>query len=99
MTEDDDWPFADPKNLAVFTTASVLEDGSVITYVTHDADDGAWQFHGANETDNLDDARLVALSAIYQLDRSIGSLADLPLGWHAWRATRDDDWIRTESSD
>lgn len=99
MNEDDDWPFADAKNLAVFTTASVLEDGNAITYVTHDADDGAWQFHGANETGDLDDARLVALSAMYRLDPSIGSLADLPPGWHAWRATRDADWIRTESSD
>ena len=40
----DDWPFTDPENLAVFTLARVVRGESPILRVTHDEDDGGWQF-------------------------------------------------------
>lgn len=39
------WPFADPWNVAVFTTRQIVRDGEPILHVSHDWDDGAWQFH------------------------------------------------------
>ena len=38
-----DWLFADTPTTAFITTRQVLE-GATILLVTHDADDGAWQF-------------------------------------------------------
>ena len=44
MKSQDQWPFADPKNVAVITLKSITMGGSPILHVTHDADDGMWQF-------------------------------------------------------
>lgn len=38
------WPFDDPPNRRCYTTVHVLENNDPILLVTHDADDGAWQF-------------------------------------------------------
>lgn len=89
------WPFVDPPNLAVFTTADVLERGLPIVRVTHDEDDGCWQFHSENGApDDLQEARLVALRTIVRLDPTIPALADLPLGWCALRAAPGAPWRR-----
>lgn len=37
------WQFAEPENVLVFTSKDVVELGKPIQYVSHDADDGAWQ--------------------------------------------------------
>jgi hypothetical protein len=39
-----DWPFEDPANTAAITTRLVLDDGAPILLVTHDLEDGGWQF-------------------------------------------------------
>ena len=49
-----------PKNVAVFTTRQVVHDGQPILWVTHDEDDGAWQFHTGGSADEAD-AMIVGL--------------------------------------
>lgn len=88
----DDWPFADPPNVAAITVQSVIE-GAPILLVTHDADDGGWQFHTGGDA-NEDDGRVVSLASIFASDPSIGELADLPLGWRAWREAPGEPWTR-----
>lgn len=87
------WPFADPPNAAVFTSKRIVEGSEWIQHVTHDEDDGAWQFHSSEPTAESD-AALVALKTVFELDPSIGALSDLPLGWSATRETRDRPWHR-----
>jgi len=86
------WPFADPPNLATITTRFVMEGSRPILLVTHEADEGSWQLL-CGTTSNPDDARVVALRNVYELDPTIGELADLPFGWCAWRHTPKDPWI------
>lgn len=86
------FPFREAENLAVFTTVHVL-NGKPILRVTHDADDGAWQFLCAT-TSSEQDARVVALRHVYALDPSVGELADLPLGWAALRESPSAPWQR-----
>jgi hypothetical protein len=90
-----EWPFREPKNLAVFTTRYVLEDRLPILLVTHD-EDGSWQFL-CGTTDASADAKLVCLFDIHQLDPSASSLAYLPEGWQATRQTASDPWTRKKS--
>ncbi len=85
-----EWLFADPQNVAVLTTRQILE-GAAILYVSHDEDDGAWQFH-SGEIINDADARIVSLRKIVELDNSVARLADLPLGSIATRPNLDNDW-------
>ena len=88
------WLFADPPNVAAITTREVLSGTERICYVTHDSDDGAWQFHGDNTSTSEDDAAVVALRTIVDLDPSIAELADLPLGWCARRVANGSAWER-----
>jgi hypothetical protein len=95
-----DWPFEDPRNVAVFTTADVIDRSLPVVYVTHDEDDGAWQFHSANGApDDRAEHRLVALEEIVTQDRTIAELADLPCGWRALRSTAGAPWRREPAAE
>ena len=99
MTTDEIWPFGDPENLAVITTRQVTEGKAPILIVSHDEDDGGWQFlpgHGPLLEEN---ARVVGLRRIWLLDPSVGELADLPLGWQASRNAPADPWRRAPRAD
>jgi hypothetical protein len=73
----------------------IIEGHAWIAYVSHDADDGAWQFHTSEiEPPREAYAALVALSEIVQRDDSVVELADLPAGWCAWRDSEDAPWQR-----
>ena len=75
------WPFEDTPNTASITTRQVL-DGAPILLVTHDADDGSWQFL-CGTTNDTADGRVVGLGEMYGRDTTLGELADLPEGWRA----------------
>jgi hypothetical protein len=91
-----DWPFEDPPNMAVITTVKVLE-GYPVLLVTHDEDDGGWQFL-CGTTNDSDDGRVVGLREMVRKDVSLKELADLPLGWRAWRSSTADPWRREPPS-
>ena len=90
----DNWPFADPKNVAVFTTTQVLRLWQPILHVSHDDEDGAWQFHTGAQQVSAGDAMIVALSDMLEHDPSICELADLPCGWYAERDGTGSRWRR-----
>jgi hypothetical protein len=89
----DAWPFDDAPNTACITTRFVLEDGAPILLVTHDEGDGGWQFL-CGSTNNPDDGRVIGLDCALTLDLGLAELADLPLGWKAWRDSPDHEWDR-----
>ncbi|WP_228050015.1 hypothetical protein [Tychonema sp. LEGE 06208] len=90
---DSHWPFADPQNVAILTSTDILHHDKPILFVSHDVDDGAWQFHTGKNL-SIDRATMVALARIVALDPSLTELADLPLGWIATRQTLTDPWVR-----
>jgi hypothetical protein len=88
------WPFADPRNIAVFTTADVLRLRHPILHVSHDEEDGAWQFHAGAQQTSASDALVVALSEMVEHDPTICEVADLPCGWYAERDRIGSAWRR-----
>ena len=91
-----DWVFPDPPNVAVLTTRSIVEDGAWIAFVSHDEEDGAWQFHDAARAPaRMEDARLVSLRGMVERDPSLRELADLPEGWQAERDAPGAAWRRS----
>jgi len=89
-----DWPFVDdPPNVAVITTRGVVDGTDWIALASLDQDDGDWQFIGS-EGPREDQAMVVSLRSVFERDSSIGELADLPLGWRAWRMAPDQPWQR-----
>lgn len=87
------WPFTDARNTLVFTTRDVIEEGKPILLVTHDQDDGAWQFR-TRKTVPPPEGEIVALDEIIFRDPSVVELADLPLGWSAIRDSMTTPWKR-----
>ncbi|HXY55616.1 MAG TPA: hypothetical protein VEM40_13190 [Nitrospirota bacterium] len=87
------WPFTDSPKTAVYTTRDIIEKGKPILTVTHDQDDGAWQFH-TSITTWATDATIVALEEIVFHDPSVVGLSDLPIGWMAIRDSRGEPWVR-----
>ncbi len=88
------WPFVDPENVAVITLRDITDGKARILWVTHDEEDGMWQFLDGRENPDPSDAAVVSLKHVYGLDPSVGELADLPYGWRAWRSAPDQPWQR-----
>jgi len=92
---DPEYPFADAKNMATITCRHVMKDDKPILYVSHDADDGMWQFL-CGDTHENEDAMLVSLHEVYLHDTTISSIATMPLGriaerkdiYSAWKVRR-----------
>lgn len=91
-TDNDIFPFSDAPNTAVFICSHILDGREKILFVSHDADDGAWQFLCGKEH-NESDARIVSLKYVLDLDPTIVNLKDLPLGHCAERESKNDKWV------
>src|SRR5271166_5870403 len=90
-----DWHFADPQDTVVVTLERILRGDSSLVLVTHDAEDGGWQFLDGEHVFEEDGA-IVLLGEMVQFDPSLLELAHLPPGWYAWRAAPDRPWQRAQ---
>jgi hypothetical protein len=89
------WKFSDNPHKKVFLSEAVANSDEPITYVSHDADDGAWQFLGdsmASETGPV----LRCFHQVVALEPVLIELADLPLGWWAEREKPGAPWVREQ---
>ena len=86
------WKFPDPPDTRVYLSETVHKGTEPITYVSHDAEDGAWQFLG----DSMSDGGGVISCFHHPIDSdsTLAELADLPLGWYAERGKVGEPWIR-----
>lgn len=87
------YKFSEPKNTMVITTKSIVTSDKGILLVSHDADDGMWQFLDGNTVDEKD-ALILSLQEIVQIDCTVNDIHDLPPGWIAYRIKRDAQWIK-----
>lgn len=85
------WPFAEPSNAVAFTNQRVLHEGHAVLMVSHDQD-GDWQFLCGSEDPG--DCLIICLGCAFEHDRTVGLVADLPVGWYAWRESTGDGWSR-----
>ncbi|HMF35203.1 MAG TPA: class IV adenylate cyclase [Isosphaeraceae bacterium] len=90
-----DWRFADSQDTVALTLERILRGDSSLVLVTHDAEDGGWQFLDGEHVFEEDGAT-VLLGEMVQFDPGLLELADLPEGWCAWRAAPDRAWQRAQ---
>ena len=86
------WKFSDPPHTGAYLSKAVHTGTESVTYVSHDEDDGAWQFLGDSMTDT--GGVLVCLHHPLDNDPSLTELADLPVGWCAERSKPGEPWTR-----
>lgn len=89
-----EWPFDEPKNLAVITTKSIMREGKPVLYVFH-TEEEEWSFMDG-EPPKVENGMVVGLSTMMQHDSSLLELANLPPGWVAWRESRNAVWKREQ---
>jgi hypothetical protein len=93
-TRENKYGFETSLNTAVFTTSFVINDKRPITYVSHNFEDGAWQFFSDDLFDDFEKvAKLVSLEEIIDLDTSIIDLSEMQEGYSASRMTLNDKWV------
>jgi len=88
------WKFPDPPHTGAYLSKAVHTGTEPVTYVSHDEDDGAWQFLGDSMTDT--GGVLVCLHHPVDSDPSLTELADLPIGWFAERIKPGEPWTRSK---
>jgi hypothetical protein len=93
----ENWPFDQPPNCAVMTVKDIIAGELPILFVSHDEDDHGWQFLSGDSV-SKEDASVVALREIVELDPSVLKLADLPAGWIATRRSANAGWERKVST-
>ena len=82
--------FKDSSKKAVFTCCHIIEQSKPILYVKHD-EEGDWQFLcGENHT--TEDARIVALQEIINIDPSVSKISNLKRGQTAVRENQESEW-------
>lgn len=86
--------FNEDLNTAVLTTRFVFNDRKPILSVFHHAEDNMWEFLSEEISGCDADFMVVSLGEMIQLDPSIETLADLPLGKCAIRANVNSQWVR-----
>jgi hypothetical protein len=87
------WKFPEDPHTRVFLSDAVHKATEPATFVSHDAEDGAWQFLG----DSMSDGGSPVISCFHHpIDRdpSLAELADLPIGWYAERSGVGKPWVR-----
>lgn len=83
--------FKEQGNTMVITTKDILLGLKSILLVSHDFEDGMWEFLD-NEKLDENEACIVSLDEIIKLDDSLRVLHELPLGWIAYRNSINDLW-------
>ena len=94
---ENEWPFSDAVNTAAFTTKRVVHENHPVLEIKHDLD-GDWQIL-CGTTHSKKNLLIICLGCAFENDRTIGEVADLPLGWKAWRESVDSPWQRAEASE
>lgn len=84
--------FREAKNTMVITTKKIIKGENRILLVSHDEDDGMWEFLDGTEI-REEDAAIVSLHEIVTLDSSVNDISYLPLGSIAYRNNITDSWI------
>lgn len=82
------------KNKSAITTKYVVNNNSIIVSVFYD-EDGDWQFLGEEEVSE-EDAIVVSIQEMIDIDKSLVNLPDLKEGESAYRKNKESIWLVRE---
>ena len=86
------YKFKEPENTACIVCNHVLSKERTILYVSHDID-GDWQFLCGQDDHTEENAKIVSLKQLTELDQSINDLYEMPVNVGAERKNIKDKWI------
>ena len=90
--ENSTFRFTEPENTACFVCDHVLSKQRPILFVSHEADDGCWQFL-CGQNDHIEsNIKIISLKQATEIDQTINDLFEMPLGIGAERVSINDKW-------
>ena len=90
-SKEKEWPFDQSKNCATYTIKQIMNKEVPILVAYHDIEDHSWEFLSNIET-TMDDAMLVSLESITNIDPTVFEIAMIEPGYHAWREAVGKEW-------
>ena len=94
-----EYRFQETENTACIVCDHVLNGKRPILHVTHDAEDGYWQFLCGQDHHEDTIAKLISLKQATELDSTINELFEMPLGFGAERNSIKDKWKLYKSTE
>ena len=88
-----DFKFFEPRNVATFVARQIFKEGKPILRVSHEDDDGSWQFLFEDDVTSAD-VMVVCLEEVVKRDPSVNELFNLPTGQMATREFVGAKWVR-----
>jgi len=92
-TNKTEYKFKEAENTACFVCDHVLSKQRPILYVTHDKEDGSWQFLCGQDDHTEANAKIISLKNATVIDTTINDLYEMPLGVGAERKSIKDKWV------
>lgn len=87
-----DYKFKEPKNTACFVCNHVLEKNRPILFVSHDSEDGSWQFLCGENDHSEENIRIISMEEATKLDSTVNELFEMPEGVSAEREEIGREW-------
>jgi len=88
-----EFKFFEKRNLAVFVAKQIFKDDKPILHVSHDSEEGDWQFLTGDTVTN-EDIMIVSLEQVVKHAPTINELFNLPRGQFATRDIPGGKWLR-----
>lgn len=83
-----EFKFIGMEEYVCFTCDHVINKERTILFVSHD-DDGYWQFLFGSSDHSEENARIISLKEVTELDSSVNDLYELKMNYGARRATKE----------
>jgi hypothetical protein len=74
------------------TTERILFGGAAVLFAYHSEHDGLWHFHQGGPV-YRGEMKSKDLHALIEMDPTLASVMNLPLGWYAERQKHNSEWI------
>jgi len=85
------YKFKEAEKTACIVCSHVLKKERPILYASHDAE-GDWQFLCGDDGHTEEDAKIISLKEITQIDPSVNDLFEMPIAVGAERKTVENKW-------
>lgn len=92
-TNKTEYKFREAENTACIVCDHVLSKQRPILFVSHDREDGSWQFLCGQDDHTEANAKIISLKGATEIDSTINDLYEMPLGVGAERKSIQDPWI------
>lgn len=67
-------------NTAIITTQEIIDRIKSINFVSHDKDDGSWQFLNIDDENSIKDAKIISWEQLVEICNEVKQFENLELG-------------------